>query len=51
MESEVIDGSELRGLVEASTGSPQLVPGTATDRRPPWPAAGEPPEASAAADG
>jgi hypothetical protein len=51
MESEVIDGSELRGLVEASTGSPQLVPGTATDRRPPRPAAGELPEASAAADG
>lgn len=34
IESEVIDGSELREIVEAATGSPQLVPGTDTDRRP-----------------
>jgi len=31
--TEVIDGSELRDLVEQSTGSPQLVPGTDTERR------------------
>ena len=34
IETEVIDGSELRDLVEASVASPQLVPGTDTDRRP-----------------
>ncbi len=39
IECEVIDGAELRDIVEASTGSPQLVPGTDTDRRPPRPAA------------
>ncbi|MFO0422157.1 MAG: ATP-dependent zinc metalloprotease FtsH [Planctomycetia bacterium] len=39
IESEVIDGTELRDIVEASTGTPQLVPGTDTDRRPPRPAA------------
>jgi cell division protease FtsH len=39
IECEVIDGTELRDIVEASTGSPQLVPGTDTDRRPPRPAA------------
>jgi cell division protease FtsH len=38
IESEVIDGAELRDIVEASTGTPQLVPGTDTDRRPPRPA-------------
>jgi len=37
IECEVIDGSELRDLVEASTGSPQLVPGTDAERRPPRP--------------
>jgi cell division protease FtsH len=47
LEIEVIDGSELRRLVEASTGTPQLVPGTATDRRPPRPAAGDLPDAAA----
>jgi cell division protease FtsH len=47
MESEVIDGDELRRLVEAATGAPVLVPGTVTDRRPVRPAAGEPPEAAA----
>ncbi|MGI9176528.1 MAG: ATP-dependent zinc metalloprotease FtsH, partial [Pirellulales bacterium] len=35
MECEVIDGSELKDIVEASTGAPQLVPGTDSDRRPP----------------
>ena len=49
LEIEVIDGSELRRLVEASTGTPQLVPGTATDRRPPRPAAGDLPDAAAGA--
>jgi len=39
IECEVIDGTELRDIVEASTDSPQLVPGTDTDRRPPRPAA------------
>ena len=34
IETEVIDGSELRDLVEASVGTPQLVPGTDTERRP-----------------
>ncbi|NDC54836.1 MAG: cell division protein FtsH, partial [Planctomycetia bacterium] len=34
IESEVIDGGELRDIVEAATASPQLVPGTDTDRRP-----------------
>ena len=37
IECEVIDGSELRDIVEASTGSPQLVPGTDAERRPPRP--------------
>ena len=45
MECEVIDGVELRRLVEASTAAPQLVPGTDTERRPPRPLTGEPPEA------
>jgi hypothetical protein len=35
IESEVIDGSELREIVEMSTGAPQIVPGTDTERRPP----------------
>ena len=33
--AEVIDGIELRDLVEASTGTPQLVPGTEVERRSP----------------
>jgi cell division protease FtsH len=33
IESEVIDGSELASLIEASTGSPQLVPGTSAEPR------------------
>jgi len=33
LESEVIDGSELREIIEASTGAPQLVPGTDAERR------------------
>lgn len=39
LECEVIDGSELRSLVEGSTAAPQIVPGTATERRPPRPIA------------
>jgi cell division protease FtsH len=39
LECEVIDGSELRGLVEGSTAAPQIVPGTATERRAPRPIA------------
>jgi len=44
IESEVIDGSELRTIVEAATASPQLVPGTDTERRAarPSPEAAEP---------
>jgi cell division protease FtsH len=34
IESEVIDGTELREIVEAAMESPQLVPGTDADRRP-----------------
>ena len=52
MEAEVIDGEELRALVEASTGTPQLVPGTATDRRParPQPKGEQPGAAAGGAD-
>ncbi|MFM8436701.1 MAG: ATP-dependent zinc metalloprotease FtsH, partial [Planctomycetia bacterium] len=39
IESEVIDGSELQEIVEASTASPQLVPGTDAERRSARPAA------------
>ena len=34
MECEVIDGDELRSIVEAVTDAPQLVPGTDAERRP-----------------
>lgn len=34
MECEVINGTELKTIVDASTGVPQIVPGTDTDRRP-----------------
>jgi len=51
MEIEVIDGAELRELVEASTAAPQIVPGTASDRRPPRAVAGDAPEAAAAGAG
>jgi cell division protease FtsH len=50
MECEVIDGTELRALVEASTAAPQIVPGTTADRRPVRPVAGDPPDAVAGAD-
>jgi hypothetical protein len=33
IECEVIDGEELASLIEASTGSPQIVPGTTVDAR------------------
>jgi len=45
MEIEVIDGDELRRLVEAATGAPLIVPGTVSDRRPVRTAV-EPPEAA-----
>ena len=35
METEVIDGAELRGLVEASVEAPQLAPGTDAEPRSP----------------
>jgi len=37
IEREVIDGDELRSVIEASTGSPQLVPGTDVEHRPALP--------------
>jgi cell division protease FtsH len=46
IETEVIDGEELKAIVEASTGAPQLVPGTAAERRPVRPATVEPPAAA-----
>ena len=36
----------LKAIVEASTGAPQLVPGTATERRPVRTAVVEPPAAA-----
>lgn len=33
IECEVIDGEELRKIIEAATGTPQLVPGTEAERR------------------
>lgn len=50
IECEVIDGSELRGLVEGSTAAPQIVPGTATERRPPRPIANDDHDAAGAAE-
>jgi cell division protease FtsH len=41
MECEVIDGAELKQIVEASTAAPLLVPGTDTDRRPARPTGAE----------
>jgi cell division protease FtsH len=35
IECEVIDGEELRTIIEASIGTPQLVPGTEAERRAP----------------
>ena len=37
IEREVIDGEELRSVIEASIGSPQLVPGTDVEHRPALP--------------
>ena len=51
IESEVIDGSELRVIVEASTGTPQLVPGTDTTLRPMRPASPTDAESPAVDDG
>jgi len=48
IESEVIDGAELAAIVEASTGAPQIVPGTDAERRPPRPAPAADPAAGAA---
>ena len=44
IEREVIDGEELRTVIENATGTPQLVPGTEAERRVPRPVAdaGEP---------
>jgi cell division protease FtsH len=35
IECEVIDGAELKSIVDAATGVPQIVPGTDAERRPP----------------
>jgi len=51
IESEVIDGGELRELVEAATASPQLVPGTDAERRAARPAADAPDGLRQVADG
>jgi cell division protease FtsH len=45
IECEVMDGAELKTIVDAAMGVPQIVPGTDTDRRPPRPATD--PEAAA----
>ena len=50
MECEVIDGAELKVIVEASTGTPQLVPGTDSDRRPARPPVVDLGDAAASAD-
>ena len=34
IETEVIDGNQLRAIVEATVDTPLLVPGTDTERRP-----------------
>ncbi|MEX0670971.1 MAG: ATP-dependent zinc metalloprotease FtsH [Pirellulales bacterium] len=47
MECEVIGGIELKEIVEASTGAPQIVPGTDTDRRPARPTAADGSDAAA----
>ena len=39
IECEVMDGDELRAIVEAATATPQLVPGTESERRPGRPTA------------
>jgi cell division protease FtsH len=44
IEREVIDGDELRTVIEASIGTPQLVPGTEAERRPPRSAGTDAPE-------
>ena len=33
IEAEVIDGSDLQEIIETTSGKPQLVPGTAAERR------------------
>ena len=48
IECEVIDGDELRTIIEASIGTPQLVPGTEAERRVPPPLASTPPRPAAA---
>ena len=49
IECEVIDGDELRTIVEAAADAPKLVPGTVSERRPvrPAPPAGAEPAAGA----
>jgi len=46
IECEVMDGEELRSIVEAVTATPQLVPGTEAERRPGRTAV-EPPDVAA----
>ncbi len=49
IECEVMDGDELRAIVEAVTATPQLVPGTESERRPGRPTV-EPTEAPGTAE-
>jgi cell division protease FtsH len=52
IECEVIDGAELKSIVDAATGVPQIVPGTDAERRPPRSAAAadaEPPSGASEA--
>ena len=48
IECEVIDGDELRTIIEASIGTPQLVPGTEAERRVPPTPSSTPPRPAAA---
>ncbi|MFM8634988.1 MAG: ATP-dependent zinc metalloprotease FtsH [Planctomycetia bacterium] len=46
IECEVIDGDELKSIIEQSVGAPQIVPGTASERRVGRPAPTDAPEAA-----
>ena len=50
IEAEVMDGTDLRDIVETTSGKPQLVPGTGTERRNGGPKPNAEPSASADAD-
>ncbi len=50
IEAEVMDGTDLRDIVETTSGKPQLVPGTGTERRNGGPKPNAEPSASPDAD-